>query len=157
MSRAAARIAEAPRPDPIAVFTARAAARAMLWTAGELTLHTAVDELWAAAVRDGLVAKLGADEVQRLLADAFAPERDDLDPDDVSPERDDPDDLVPDPIPEDPPSRPGAAASTLMAAEFLIREGDAERFRHWLDRHSAEEREAILQYLVGKKENGSPI
>jgi hypothetical protein len=34
--------------------------------------------LWHAAVRDGLVAELGADEVQRLLADAFAPERDDL-------------------------------------------------------------------------------
>jgi hypothetical protein len=60
------------RIDPLAVFVARAEARAMLWAAGELDLHTAVDELWAAAVRDGLVGKLGADRVQQLLADSFA-------------------------------------------------------------------------------------
>jgi hypothetical protein len=66
------------RIDPLAVFIARAEARALLWHCLEFDLHSAVDELWAAAVRDGLVAKLGTDEVQRLLADAFAPVRDDL-------------------------------------------------------------------------------
>jgi hypothetical protein len=64
--------------DPLKALIARAEARAMLWAAGELDLHDAVDELWAAAVRDGLVDQLGADAVQRLLADAFAPVRDDL-------------------------------------------------------------------------------
>jgi hypothetical protein len=64
--------------DAVAVFIARAEARALLWAAGEIDLHTAVDELWADAVRDGLTAKPGIDKVQRLLADAFAPVRDDL-------------------------------------------------------------------------------
>jgi hypothetical protein len=67
-----------PRVDPLAVLVARAEARAQLWFNGVLDLHSAVDELWAAAARDGLVAKLGADAVQRILADAFAPLRDDL-------------------------------------------------------------------------------
>jgi hypothetical protein len=66
------------RIDPVAVFIARAEARAMLWAAAEITLHEALDELWAAAVRDGLVARLGVDEVQKLLATAFALQRDDL-------------------------------------------------------------------------------
>jgi hypothetical protein len=64
--------------DPLAVFTARCEARALLWHTGELDLHTAIDELWAAAMHDGLVAKLGPDKVQELLANAFAPQRDDL-------------------------------------------------------------------------------
>lgn len=71
--------------DPLAVFLARAEARALLWHTGEISLHDAVDELWAAAVRDGLVAKLGPDKVQQLLADAFAPQRDDLQPADDDP------------------------------------------------------------------------
>jgi hypothetical protein len=37
-----------------------------------------------------------------------------------------------------------------MAAEYLVREGDRERFRRWLDKHSAEEREAIRKYLRDK-------
>jgi hypothetical protein len=80
------------RVDPVKVLVARAEARAMLWFDGDLDLHDAVDELWASAVRDGLVDKLGADEVQRLLADAFAPLRTDLQHDD---------DVVTDPIGED--------------------------------------------------------
>jgi hypothetical protein len=39
------------RPSPLAVFVARAEARALLWEEGELDLHDAVDELQAAAVR----------------------------------------------------------------------------------------------------------
>jgi hypothetical protein len=84
--------------DPLAVFVARAEARAMLWARCEISLHDAVDELWAAAVRDGLVAKLGPDKVQQLLADAFAPVRDDL------PRHED---VVPESIDDDPWSAPG--------------------------------------------------
>jgi hypothetical protein len=73
----------------------------MLWQAGELDLHTAVDELWAAAMRDGLVAKLGADKVQELLANAFAPMRDDLLCSHAAIAEFEPADMVPDLISED--------------------------------------------------------
>ena len=61
----------ATRPSPLAVFTARCEARALLWQACEFDLHDAVDALQAAAVRDGLVADLGQDRVQLILRDAF--------------------------------------------------------------------------------------
>lgn len=78
MTAAARKVNGAARPSALAVFTARCEARALLWKDGELDLHQAVDELWASAVRDGLVGELGTDKVQSLLADAFAPMRDDL-------------------------------------------------------------------------------
>ena len=55
----------------VGVFTARAEARALLWQAGEFDLHDAVDELQAAAERDGLLAKLGQDAVQKIISKAF--------------------------------------------------------------------------------------
>ena len=61
----------AARPSALEVFIARAEARALLWQCGEMDMHEAVDALQSAAVRDGLVAELGQDEVQRLLAEAF--------------------------------------------------------------------------------------
>jgi len=39
------------------------------------------------------------------------------------------------------------AASTLAAADYLVRQNDAERLRQWLARHSAPERAAILRHL----------
>jgi hypothetical protein len=59
------------RIDPLAVFKARAKARAILWAACEIDLHEAVDVLQADAVSTGLVAGRGQDAVQRILADAF--------------------------------------------------------------------------------------
>jgi hypothetical protein len=76
MSAAAARADSAVRPSALEVFTARAEARALLWQAGEFDLHQAVDELQAAAERDGLVAQLGQDAVQKIVADAFGKMRD---------------------------------------------------------------------------------
>jgi hypothetical protein len=70
-SSARKRAYPAARPSAPAVFTVRAAARALLWQVGELDLHQAADELQAAAVASGLVAEFGQDEVQRLLAEAF--------------------------------------------------------------------------------------
>ena len=58
------------RIDPLAVFKARAEARAILWAACEIDLHEAVDVLQAEP-STGLVAGLGQDAVQRILADAF--------------------------------------------------------------------------------------
>jgi hypothetical protein len=78
MSAPAAKRATAARPDPVAVFTARAEARALLWQAGEFDLHEAVDILQRDAERDGLVDQIGQDEVQRIIAAAFAPVRDDF-------------------------------------------------------------------------------
>ena len=59
------------RVDPLAVFKARAEARAILWAACEIDLHEAVDVLQVDAVSTGLVARLGQDRVQHILADAF--------------------------------------------------------------------------------------
>ena len=62
----------AARPIPaIEVFELRAWARAYLWSIGEYSLHEAVDVLQHDAVRTGLVAAIGQDQVQRILADTF--------------------------------------------------------------------------------------
>jgi hypothetical protein len=53
------------------VFTARAEARAALFATGELDMHEAVDALQAAAVASGLVASIGQDAVQAIMAVAF--------------------------------------------------------------------------------------
>jgi hypothetical protein len=69
---------EATSTSPSEIFRARAEARAILWAVGEIDLHEAADKLLADAERDGLVAAIGQDAVQQILADAFAPYRDDL-------------------------------------------------------------------------------
>jgi hypothetical protein len=65
------RLITAARPSPLAVFIARAEARALLWQAGEFDLAEAVDALQASAVRDGLIADLGQDAVQEIMSKAF--------------------------------------------------------------------------------------
>ena len=60
------------RVDAVAVFTARVEARALLWAMGEFDLHEAVDKLQADAARDGLVASIGQDAIQRIISEAFA-------------------------------------------------------------------------------------
>ena len=54
-----------------AVFTERCEARALLFANAQLSLHDAVDELQAYAEQSSLVARLGQDEVQRIMAAAF--------------------------------------------------------------------------------------
>jgi hypothetical protein len=130
------------RPSPLAVFVARAEARAELWAAGEIDLHDAVDELQHAAVRDGLVAELGQDAVQRLMVEAFAPLRDVL----LKFE-----DNTPEPAPTELTPPAGVPVATIMAAEYLVAQGDPERFRNWLERHSADERAAIRRHLEAKR------
>jgi hypothetical protein len=61
--------------DPIAAFQARCEARAILYGAGELDLHDAVDKLQADAVRDGLIKSIGQDAVQTDMATGFRPVR----------------------------------------------------------------------------------
>jgi hypothetical protein len=68
-------------PAPVDVLRIRAWSRAALWAAGEIaTIPEAVDELQAFAVASGLVEQIGQDAVQAILAEAFAPVRDDLRP-----------------------------------------------------------------------------
>ena len=47
-----------------------------------------------------------------------------------------------------PPRRTGPAASTIMAFEYLVREGDQTRLEVWLRGHSADE---IAQLIEGAK------
>jgi hypothetical protein len=53
--------------DPVVVF----AARAYLWSACEFDLCEAVDKLQHDAVENGLVAEIGQDRVQSIMASAF--------------------------------------------------------------------------------------
>ena len=53
-------------------FRLRAWARAYLVWAGELSFHDAVDKLQADTDAQGLVAAIGQDAVQAILAEGFA-------------------------------------------------------------------------------------
>jgi hypothetical protein len=57
--------------NAVAVLELRAWARAELYAACVYDLRKAVDKLQRDAKRSGLVAGLGQDAVQRILADAF--------------------------------------------------------------------------------------
>jgi hypothetical protein len=59
------------RPTISEVFRARAEGRALLFAAGEIDLHAALDQLQVDAEQRGLVAEIGQDAVQEILADAF--------------------------------------------------------------------------------------
>jgi hypothetical protein len=69
---ASAAISEHQSAKLLIVLRERAEAKAVLIANGYLDLQSAVDELWAAAERDGLVDEFGADEVQRVLSESFA-------------------------------------------------------------------------------------
>jgi hypothetical protein len=63
-------------PAPMDALALRAWARAYLWDAGEIkSVPEAVDPLQTFAVESGLVAEIGQDAVQKILADAFMPYR----------------------------------------------------------------------------------
>jgi hypothetical protein len=57
--------------DALKAFKLRCWARAELWAAYKFDLHEAVDELQAAAERDGLIEAIGQDAVQAIMRDAF--------------------------------------------------------------------------------------
>jgi hypothetical protein len=61
----------APAVDPVEVFELRAWARAVLFFIGEIDLQQAIDPLQAAAERDGLIASIGQDAVQAIIAENF--------------------------------------------------------------------------------------
>ena len=55
----------------IKVFEGRCWTRATLYAAGEFDLQQAVDELQAAAIATRLVADIGQDRCQQIMAEAF--------------------------------------------------------------------------------------
>lgn len=57
------------------VFKLRCWARSRLYAEGLLDLHDAVDVLQVAAERDGLIAELGQNTVQKIMATAFKESR----------------------------------------------------------------------------------
>jgi hypothetical protein len=59
------------QPSPIDVLRERAEAKVLLIQNGYQDLQAAVDELWAAAERAGLVKSFGADAIQGVLSEAF--------------------------------------------------------------------------------------
>jgi hypothetical protein len=63
---------QSAKASPIEVLRERAEAKCLLIANGYQDLQSAVDELWDAAERAGLVDELGADEVQRVLSECFA-------------------------------------------------------------------------------------
>jgi hypothetical protein len=68
--------AHAPIPVNVvpseAVYAARCEARALLYVAGKISLHDAVDELQTYAEQSGLIDSIGQDEAQRIMGEAFA-------------------------------------------------------------------------------------
>jgi hypothetical protein len=63
---------QSPRPALIDVLRLRAEARASLVANGYMDLIEAVDGLQQAALKQGLVAQYGQDEIQQILGEAFA-------------------------------------------------------------------------------------
>jgi hypothetical protein len=156
----------------VAEFRRRAETLARLYAAGKLSLQDAVDRAQQSAEAFGLllpVGGIGQDEVQRLMAESFAAVPSEGAPAvDAVPEVEKPSDqyeglsstfavfchaadtkrarktIDPRLNKRAPGEMPNA---TLQAAEYLVREKDPARMRAWLDRHTAQEREAILQQL----------
>ncbi len=75
MSEPAINRTTTPAPSLVDALKLRAWARAYLWWAGEYELAEAVDVLQHDAKRDGLADVIGVDQVQRIIADQFAPFR----------------------------------------------------------------------------------
>jgi hypothetical protein len=132
------------RPASLEVFRARCKARASLVRACDLILQTAVDELQDSAIATGLVAELGQDGVQAVMAEAFAGIRSSPKAEAAS--------LAVDHWERGPTSVPTIPSSTLAAAKYLITKNDAEGLRIWLAKHTRAERIALLNTLRGAKD-----
>jgi hypothetical protein len=65
-------VQQSAKVPTVDAFRARCEARAWLVAEGELTLPDAVDELQASAMASGIVDAIGQDQVQEIMADAFA-------------------------------------------------------------------------------------
>jgi hypothetical protein len=140
MNAAAPRVvalAGARRVDPLDALIERAGARAYLWSIGEYELHEAVDQLEADARRDGLNRRIGIDGLQRILADAFEPYREQTTVD-----------TLPEIATDELMSQ--LAASTIEAFAYLLTLSNPDRLRTWLARRRPDERTALRKLLIAK-------
>jgi hypothetical protein len=131
------------------VFQLRAEARAILVAECEMDFHEAVDGLQAVAVAYGLVAELGQDAVQAILAEAFAkvPRAGELE-DAIAATADFLNEFLID-IALKP--RSYVPRSTIDAVSFLIKQNDPQRLRTFLAKHTAQERMAIRKHFERRK------
>jgi len=146
--------------DPLEVFSARCQARAQLWWVGEIDLHHGVDALQSAAVKLGLIQKLGQDQVQRLMAEAFTanPTLSDAD---LSSAFVDEIERVCESIKRHRPAddysdyagltHSFARACKEADAEYLAQQNDPQCLRAWLKDRSADQRTAIRRHLEAKR------
>jgi hypothetical protein len=126
-----------PACGPLEVFIVRCRARALLFEAAEFDFYEAVDVLQEAAVATGLVDSIGQDEVQRIIATAFAP----ADPVDVIDQREEDDDEY------GGLSFTFAQACMLADAGHLVKQGDPQGLNAWLMQRSESERVWIIDRL----------
>jgi hypothetical protein len=163
--------------DPIEVLEARSWARARLYAEGKFDLHSAIDVLQDAVAVTGLIDTIGQDQVQVIMAAAFAPLRaaeegaaNDTPATIIECEQSVAGDESSDDDYEglsasfaracriadqqqrsrskpDERSQNRAAASTIAAAEFLQQQNDPQRLHCWLMAHSQSERIAILDHI----------
>jgi hypothetical protein len=132
------------RPTSLEVFRARCKARASLVGACDLSLQIAVDELQDSAIATGLVAEMGQDRVQAVMAEAFAGIN--------SSQKVEGGRLATVDSGRGPTSTPTISSSTVAAAKYLIKQNDAEGLRIWLAKHTRAERIALLAVLRGAKD-----
>jgi hypothetical protein len=132
--------------DPIEVYGALCRSRSYRYVTGELTLHESVDYLQAAATKLALVDTIGQDAVQEIIAAVFGPIREArkrVETDQWSDSTADRNRIHPRSKAQD----AHVAASTLAAAELLVRGGDANRLHEWLLAHADAERSAIVRHI----------
>jgi hypothetical protein len=144
------------RVDPLDCLVERAEARAVLWAQGLIeTISAAVDVLQHDAQRDGLVKRIGQDAVQQILADAFAPYREQKNNDDDA-----------QPAIEhraneslgalwgrlNHPRRWPIAQSTIKAFCYVVKHNNPEQVRAWLERRRPDERVALRKLLRNEQD-----
>jgi hypothetical protein len=129
-------IARAGPPTKLDVFKLRCQAHARLVAAGEIGFHASVDALQDAAVKYGLVADIGQDAVQAIMAEAFSIVAEMIEEATRS-----------SPSTDDNPDAPPVAPSKLNAVDYLVRENDMNRLRRFLDGRSDSELAAIEDHL----------
>ena len=120
--------------DLVAVSEARCWACARLYAEGELHLR-AIEKLQCDAERDGLVAAIGQDRIQEMMAEALA-KVGTLTAWDLGEAFAD--------------HRGVLAGATFAELDLLIGENDPTKFREWMARLSVAERQAVRDLLVSR-------
>jgi len=126
------------------IFSGRCEVRAILCEAAKLTLHEAVDVLQRDAECDGLVDMLGQDAVQAMIAEAFGPVASATN---AAPQNKNLTNSNADKMWTAANAASRLPASTIAAADYLVRLKDGGRLRAWLARHSRAERIGIIKHI----------